>query len=503
MDFDQITQETLEQVKKAQTSGVLNTTGLFGYNLSQWISLIPVDTPFRNAVRRVPASMGAKFAVWRALLNVNSSQADPAVGFDYAGNLVVVDEQDMQAPFAEYSVAGRVTRSTVALAKGYADARAIATVNTLNQLMIQEDKKMIGAQNFALQTPGTIVLSTGAPTNGLGPSGSTTGGTIGSGVSVNVKVAVRTANNYFYGGSGVASANQAVTVGSTTATNAVGAYVPAVKGAVAYDWFVGSSSSNQQYWTTTTTNVVLITSVNTTPAALPSLFLLSTVAPTTPPTADGTAKANDYNGLIASIIGDYNSSGQLVTVGTGAGAGGGSWGAYWASNDGAALTLSGGTIPAIENMFQGIYNTQQISPTALMVNSLQAAEISQLILASPQAVTFLQPADVTDRVNAVAGSYIGRIVNQAAGGKIVPIEVHPHLPPGTVIARTDSLPFPGSNVSETCILQTLDDYTDFSYGANYNPGVAGGGPREDFQITVNSAFTNLAPVAMGVLSNVA
>lgn len=499
MDFDQITQETLEQVKKAQTSGVLNTTGLFGYNLSQWISLVPVDSPFRNSVRRVPASQGAKFAIWRALLNANASQADPAVGFDYAGNLVVTNEQDMQALFAEYSVAGRVTRSAVALAKGYADARAIETVNVLNQLMIQEDKKMICAQNFALATPGTIVLSTGAPSNGIGPSGSTTTGSITSGTVVHVKVAARTGNNYFYGGSGIASADQTVTVGSVTNTNSVGAYVPAVKGAVAYDWFVGTSNSNHTYATTTTTNTVLLTAQpSTTPASLPTLFMLSTVAPTTPPTADGTAKANDYNGLIASILGDYNSAGQQVTPLSAT-----SWGAYWASNDGAALTLSGGTIPAIETMFQGIYNTQQVSPTALMVNSYQAAEISQLILSSTAAPIFLMPADVTDRTNAVAGSYIGRIVNQAAGGKVIPIEVHPHVPPGTIIARTDTLPYPGSNVSETCILQTLDDYTDFSYGANYNPGVAGGGPREDFQVTVSAAFTNLAPTSMGVLSNVA
>ena len=109
MDMDLITQETLEAVKKAQTSGVLNSTGLFGYDLSKWVSLIPVNTPFRNRVRRVGASEGAKFAIWRALMNVTASQADVAVGYDFAGNLVVVSEQDFQAPFVPYAMAGRVT----------------------------------------------------------------------------------------------------------------------------------------------------------------------------------------------------------------------------------------------------------------------------------------------------------------------------------------------------------------------------------------------------------
>jgi hypothetical protein len=484
MNMDQITQETLEQVKKAQTSGILNSTGLFGYDLSKWISLIPIETPFRNRVKRVPASEGAKFAIWRALLNVNSSQADPAVGFDFAGNLVVISEQDMQAPFAPFAVAGRVTQDAIDLAKGYADARAIATINVLNQLMMGEDRKMIGAQTFALATPATPIVTDSA-----------TGGSIAASTAVNVRVAARTGNNYFYGGSGLNSAQGTVTTSTVAAsTHSATATVTAVKGAVAYDWFVAGF-----YYTTTIVNTVVITSIPTANQALPTnLPELSTVAPVALPTADGSGRANDYNGLLATLAGDYSATGVLVTPGTGTASG-----AVWTSLDGGTLTLAGGTITQIDALFLAIYQAVRLSPTALMMNAQQAQDIGAKILGTNSAVTYLQPTDANGRTDVMAGGFVGSFINKAAGGKVVPVEVHPHVPPGTIIARTDSVPFPGSNIGETCVLETLRDYADFSYGANFSPGVAGGGPREDFEVRVVSAFKNLAPVAMGVLQNIA
>lgn len=485
MNLDEITQETLEAVKKAQTSGVLNTTGLFGYDLSKWVSLVPVNTPFRNRVKRQGPDMGAKFAIWRALLNVTSSQADPAVGFDFAGNLVVVNEQDFQAPFVPYAVAGRVTQDAIDVAKGYADARAIATIQTLNMLMVLEDKKLIGAQAFALATPATPTVVA-----------STTGGSIAASTAVNVKVAARTINNYYFGGSGTGSAQGTVTTGSSTSTNSATATVTAVKGAIAYDWFVSGF-----YYTTTTVNTVLITSIPTANQALPTgtgFPELSPTAPTAVPTADASGKANDYNGLLASLAGDYNAAGQFVTPGTGTVNPG-----YYASKNGGTLTLAGGSIQELDTMFLGIFDAVQLSPTALMMNAQHAQDIANKVLGQPSAVTYLQPTDANGRTNAIAGGFVGAIVNKAAGGIPVPIEVHPHLPPGIIIARTDRVPFPGSNIGETCILETLRDYADFSYGANYNPGVAGGGPREDFEVRVVSAFTNKAPVSMGILDTIA
>lgn len=483
MGLSEISQETLDQVYKASTSGFLSTTGLYGYDLSQWVSLIPVETPFRNSLSRQASPDGNKFAVWRALLNVNASQADPAIGFDFAGNLVIVNEQDQQAPYQPLAVAGRVTRDSIRLAQGYADAQAIETVNVLNQLMIAEDWKLIGAQNFALATPGTPTVTQ-----------SDTGGSIAASTAVNVKVAARTGNNYAYGGSGIASAQGTVTTSTVAAaTHSATATVAAVKGAVAYDWFVAGF-----YFTTTIVNSVTITSIPTANQALPSsLPLLSTVAPIAVPTGDNTGKPNDFNGLLATTLGDYSANGTLVTPGTGTGSG-----AYWQSLDAGTLTLQGGTIKELDALFLGIWNTSLLSPTALMMNAQQAQDIGNKVLSQPSAVTYLEPDDATGRTDAIAGGFVGSVVNKPAGGVRVPVEVHPHLPPGTIFARTDRVPFPGSNIGQVFNVRTLEDYSRFDYAANYNPGVAGGGPRSDFEVRCIQTLINRAPVVQGVISNI-
>ena len=98
---------------------------------------------------------------------------------------------------------------------------------------------------------------------------------------------------------------------------------------------------------------------------------------------------------------------------------------------------------------------------------------------------------------------MGEIVNAPAGGITVPIEVHVSLPPGTIVARTDRVPFPQANISSVMEYRNLRDTAQFDYGINRNAGVAGGGPRKEFEIRSVGAFINRAPVAMAVLGNVA
>jgi hypothetical protein len=136
-----------------------------------------------------------------------------------------------------------------------------------------------------------------------------------------------------------------------------------------------------------------------------------------------------------------------------------------------------------------------------MMNANQAQEIANLILAQPSAVTYLQ-TDEAGRVDTVAGGRVGHIVNTAAGGVTVPIEVHPSVPPGTIVARTDQVPFPQANISTTLEVRTLRDMSQFDYATSRVASSAGGGPRKEFEIRSVEAFINRAPVAMGVISNI-
>lgn len=483
--LEDMTEETLAAIAKAQTTGLLESTGVYSYDLSGLVSLIPVVTPFRDIVSRKGAQQGNPYAVWRALMDVTNSQPDPSMGFDKAANEVVFNEQDFQAKYMPTGLAGLVTQDAVDLAKGLADPYAVATFGVLNQVLIGDDRKLLGAQSFALKQP-----------TGLNLAQQSTGGSIGA-VAVHIGVAARTGSGYYYGTGNSRAAVATTTFGSGT-TNSVLATVTAVKGAVAYDWFYSADGATWFYYTTTTVNTVTVTQTISANNALPTTLPdLSTVVPTLDSAADnGSANANDYDGFLASITGDYDSNGKFVTVGTGNGNG-----AVFQSADGAALTLTGGSVSQIETLFAAIWNKVKCSPTALMMNSSEAQKIANLVLSQPSAVTYLN-TDEAGRVNVTAGGRVGQIVNTPAGGKTVPIEVHVSLPPGTIIARTDRVPFPQANISNVLEYRALRDTSQFDYATNRVANTAGGGPRKEFEIRSVGAFVNRAPVAMGVLQNV-
>ena len=504
LDVEQITKETIEAVAKS-SSGILAATGIQGVDLGGQIALIPVNVPARNntsAFPRVIAGEGSQTATWRALLNINSQQTDAAVGMDYAGSLAKFEEQNCFAPYRPLAKACRVTLDAVAVARNWADALAIGKLQTLNQLFIGQDMHIINSQAWAVEKPTAVTLVLAE-----------TGGTIPKAEEVSVIMAARSGANYFTGtelsagvfGSGSTEGSPVETVKCAgTEFCSVTASHAAIKGAVAYDWYVGKKGGTLYYYTTTTTAQVTIKAIPTKAEKLPKLPLLSAAEPAESTTVLAARTLKDtsysatkwYNGLIASILGDYGATGpEQPGKGTASGATFIDWG-------GNVISGSGSSIPLLDQINDEAWSSVQLSPTAYMVNSLQGDEISDLLLGSGIATTFLPPTDAAARTNLAGGGYIGSYVNKAAGGVQVPIEVHPHVAPGTIIARTDRVPFPGSNIGSVFEVRCQYDTMEFMYSANYQPGVEGGGPRYDSEIRSMETLVNRAPVAQTVVSNV-
>ncbi len=490
-----ISEETISAIAKAQTAGIYESTGIWSYDLSGLVSLVPVVTPFRDLVAREKVTDGNPFAVWRSLMNVNSSQLDPSMGIDYAANEATFSEQDFQAKYAPTGYAGLVTQDAFDFATGYADPYAVATFQTLNQVLIGDDRKQLGAQSFALAAAAAPSLTT-----------ATTTGSIAASTLVYVGVAARTGSGFYYGSGNSQGNSASVTVGSTTSTNTITATEAAIRGAVCYDWFQSSNGTTWYYYSTTTVNSITMTKTISANQALPTTIADlslnwngSAGVPTYNASADnGSANAADYDGFMASLAGDYSATGQWVKPGTGT-----ANPSQWNSLNGAGLTLTGGTVTEIEQyLFLTLWNAVKCSPTAIMVNAVQAQEIANLILGSGSATTFLNP-DASGRISVTAGGRVGEIVNAPAGGVTVPIEVHVSLPPGTIIARTDRVPFPQANISNVLAMRCLRDTAQFDYGIARVAGTKGGGPRKEFEIRSVSALANRAPVAMAMLSNVA
>lgn len=480
MDLNGISAETLDVFRKA-TSGDL---GIHGADLADLISLVPVNSPFRDRLARTKPKQGAKFAEWEALTNVNNSQPNPATAFSAPAPLVNANMQDVTAPYAKMGAGYTVSLDEISQAGGYADAKAVKIFNTINQYKIGEDRKSIGGQNFALPTPSTPTVTD-----------SPTGGAIAPSTAVNVKVAARSVSNFYWGGSGIASAQGTVTTSTVTgSTHSATASVAYVRGAVAYDWFVAGF-----YYTTTTVNRVTITSIpvaNATAPIVPITGLSSTV-PTSVPSVDASGSNLDFNGLLATLAGDYATGGAtgLVTAGSGTPSG-----AYFASLDGNPFTVSGESVAEIDALNAAIYESVQLSPDRYMVSSAQSSDFSKVFLTSGNTTAFLQPADRTDRASAVLGARTVGYTN-AITGEVIEIELNPNLPIGTLIATRDTIPFPNSNIANSMEMRCRDDLRDYEYASGRGSG-AGGGPRYDGEIYSVETFINRAPVAMGVIQNI-
>lgn len=495
-------EETIAYLQKATTTGINAGTGYFSYDLDpRVISLIPKVTPFRDFVSRKRADDGAKFAIWRATMDATSSQPDPSMGFDYAAGAAVTIEQDFQAIYKPTGLSDSVTLDAINLAQGLTDPYAVSQFNTLTYVLVGDDRKLIGAQSFALATVPAPVTVSG------------TSGSIGA-VSQYVAAAARTGSGYYYGSGNSRSTSSSVVTFASGTTNSFTATVAARKGAVAYDWFYSTNGSTWYYYTTTTVNTVNITKVISAneplPTNLPGFSTNWKGAPynasTNPITVNlaadnGSANANDYDGFLATLTGDYNASGQWVTSGTGT-----PNPATFSSLDGATLTLSGGTITEIvQNLFLPIYNKTYLSPTVLMMNQAQAYKIATLVLGSSAATTFITTASA-ERISTTAGGRVGTIINPFAaghtGGIEVAIEIHPNVPPGTIIARTDAVPYPNANIDSVLEYRNLQDTQMFEYGVSLVANTAGGGPRKQYELRSLGAFVNRAPVSMGVMSNI-
>ena len=483
MDLGRISEETLEEIKKAAaTSGVTSSTGLNGIDLSPYVNLIPVNTPFFDELPHETPEIGNTFAQWKAIINVNNLQADPATAFDYAAPLALIQEIDVTAPYGKVGEGYTVTRDAIAIGRGYIDAKATAISNALFQWKIGMDKKSLGGQRFALVTPSGVTVT---PLN--------TGGTIGASVAIPVRVSAKTISNYFWGGGTIASTAVSPTSSAGT-TNSATAFVPAIRGAVAYDWFV-----NGFYYTTTITNTVTITSIPTSNAVPPSLPGLYGTAPATVPAADGSAKPNDFNGLLATLAGDYATGGAtgLVTPGSGVNSG-----AVFTSLDGATFTVTGQNVAELDALNLSIFNSVQLSPDEYLVSAQTASEISAAIMATAGGGTTFFTPSADGRSGAVAGAFVGFYANKAAGGKLVAIKIMPNLPPGILIAKTNTVPFPNSNITNVLALRDLDPVYSYEYGSARLAGVAGGGPREDGETLTMTTLVNRAPVTMGVIYNI-
>lgn len=475
-----------EALAKAWTQAANATTGITAYDLEGPAkSLIPVITPLRNEIPRVSTGIGTQ-ANWRAVTGINTGKVSAGVSEGNRGGVIATATTDYIAAYRGLGLEDSVTFEADYAAKTYDDVKAIATTNLLRALMIQEESIDLGGNGAAvsLGVCGTVT-ATGADTGGALTQGTwnvicvplTLQGYLASSVAGGVQQSyVRTnadgSTDTVSGGAGGKSASATGTVGAVS-VGSVTCSVAAITGAVAYAWYWGLGAGNEVLGAITTINSYKIVAV-----------------------AGGTQNAS-------AISGTDNSKNALVWDGLLYQALKSGSGAYFKAlatgTAGVGTTLTGdgaGGVTQIDDALQSFWDNYRLSPEKIWVSSQEQRYITAKVLAGASNAAQRYVFDA--RPGAIGGgtlvtSYLNKFT--MTGAKEIPMQLHPNLPPGTILFTSMSVPYPLSNVTNVVQKKLRQDYYQIEWPRRSR--------KFEFGVYCDGVLQNYFPPAFGVITNIA
>lgn len=481
MNITQVTQDTLDLMKKSYPSdgnmqkALTTATDFSGYNLEPVArSLVPFDSPERNIIPRKVSPTGtiAHFKTIEAIkmsggLGRTEGNRGSAINYSTAPHAF---------PFKSFGVQDGITREQLAASRGFeADLFAKQHTFALLRMMTEEEKLIVGGNTTAL---GTVT----APT----VTNASTGGSIGAG-TYSIKVAALTLvaaeqgvvfNKQYTGislngfgvydssGNLIANATNGVTAVSsgtstgaiTGSTNAITATVTPVKGAVAYAWFAGTSGSETLQMVTTYSSATLTS-------------IVTGGDPVANFAADGSGDAQIFDGYIPQII---NGNGYFYDAGA------------------KTLTMSSAGVKELDDLNAAIYSAYKLSPTRYIAGVDAFQNVTDAIVKTGGAPVLYVNNDPREKANIIGGYRTTDYVNKATGAT-VPIKVHPWLPASTIIAITDNIPYPNSEIPRAIEMELGFDYLAEDYAPQK--------PTLEFAISAYGTLKMYAPRFCGVITN--
>lgn len=485
------TTETLKLLKDAYSGGlakagntVTTASGLVAYDLQAPAkNLYPVITILAKRVPRVKGK-GGTATNWRQVDGITGSGWDSSgwVPEGQRAGAMSIATSNHAATYATLGEEGALTFEAQSAAQGFEDERARTSIRVLQKAMLKEEAAILGGNaSLALGTANTPTLTASgsgatlpAATYSVIVVGLTLEGYLNSSVSGGVATSKTVTGQdgqtfALSGGSGNQSANatQAITLGQTlTAT------VAAKSGELAWAWYVGAAGSEK------------LQTITTVPTATFSAPLSSTNQAATAITADNSKNANTaFDGLLTTAFKSGTS--------------------YVKQFNGAVLTASGrGTVVEIDAMLKALWDQYRVSPSILLVNSQEQLNITNKVLqggsSGSPAPLLRQNVTIGADGQISAGQVVSHYYNPFSlnGGHMIPIVLHPNVPPGTILAWAEDLPaqYQNNNVPNVAEMHIREDWRDIEWPLvtrSYQHG-----------IYVQETLAVYAPFAMAVLSGI-
>jgi hypothetical protein len=470
------------QIEKSITTG----TGLVAYDLQAPAkNLYPVNTPL---IRSLPRVGGVGTATnWRAITGLTGSGFD-ATGWVPEGQRAGQMSYSTASRSAAYATLGEEDQATweaISAGRTFEDVQATMTTRLLQKMMLKEEMAVLGGNaSLQLGTPAAPTLAASG-SNATLPAATYSvivvaltlegyrNSSLANGVATTRTVTGADGKSFtLNGGSSNKSSNttQALTLGQ-----ALSAVVAPIQGAVVYAWFVGPAGSE---------TLQAITGVN---SAVFNAPLAGSRQAATAVTADSSTNPTAYDGLLTTAL-KVGSGAYVNALATGV------------AGAGTTLTSSGhGSVNEIDAMLQGLWDTYQVSPTVLWVNSQQLKDIAAKVLSSGTGSLlqyFQNPADGEARMTAgvAIDFYFNPFLN---GGMRIPIKIHPFVPPGTILGYAADLPlqYQSNEVPNVAEVRVRRDYYQVDWPVTTRAQMVG--------VYAEETLAVYAPFAMAAITNIA
>ena len=474
---------TTFNLEKADT--ISQATNLLWYDLSPVVQMLyPFKEliPLISKLPRVPGDGGNAYH-WKRITSVNVNNVSLGVSEGNRGARIAIEEQDQ---LATYKTMGLESSTTFEARLGGQNLRpevlGIAVQSTLRSTMIGEEQALI------LGNASTPLGITPNPTMAAGGTNGSWGGTVTvyiicvalsgygwltytpynsvtnqGGVQGQVtKVNADGSVDVFGGGS--AQPSSEVNIAGVTINQAVTATVAPVTGAVAYAWYVSTTSGQEKLSAITPGNQVVLTQ----PPA-------STQQPVTNLQVNGSYQDNSTNnlipdGILSQVYGSVFGTGYstsmatnpqlppVVTAGDTLQVSSGGSLVYTKKAGNTGLSISGTNIQEFDVVLQAAYDQYKLGFDRILMSSTDLIISTGTFFSQGAAAQFKILFDAeasTGRI--VAGrrvtSYLNKFFNNT-----LDIEVHPFVPPGTVLFWSDRIPYELSGVGNILEAKVRQDY---------------------------------------------
>jgi hypothetical protein len=410
--------------------------------------LTPRPTPLRNMIARkkgvgtahrikkitgyTGTGTGGQGQIWPGITE-STTNTFGSIAYE-RGPKISYTAEDAIFPYFSFSLSDSVSFDANYSALGYQDLRQLSSTSTLYASMLMEERMLLMSRGTAsglsgaLAAPSTVTLGQRAAANGEVALSATT-------------YYVYTTSDAGAFGESVSSTVQSLAV---TSGNVLTVTVNNVAGSLGTKVYIGTTTGNAnakyQGRFTSLTGVVngaggLSTNDN---------IIYSTTSTTTAPTADSSAYATGYDGIIPQIL----AGGSVNEVNA----------QFSTSNPGAEF----------QTIFGSLYDSVKADPDLILLNGSDRKQLSDAIKNGSTA-NYRLNLEADERGGYVGGAVISGLHNEVTG-KLVDLLVHPWLPQGVAPVISKTLPIPDTEVSDVWAVVNVQDYqgiqwpvTQFSY----------------------------------------